>query len=554
MNDIIVDLFAGGGGASAAIERALGRSPDIAVNHDHAALAMHEANHPRTKHLCGDVWDVRPREVCGGRHVSLLWMSPDCTHHSKAKGGKPLSAKRRALAEVGVRWARTVRPDVIMLENVEEFQRWGPLGPCGRPIKSLASTTFRRWVSKLEKLGYAVEWRELRACDYGAPTSRKRLFLVARCDGNPIVWPTPTHGPGLDPYRTAAECIDWSIPCPSIFTRSRPLAEKTLARIARGIRRFVLDHADPFVIPLTHVGDHRVHSIREPPRTITGANRGELAFVSPTLIQTGYGERKGQAPRSLDLHQPLGTVVAGGAKHALVAAFLAKHYGGNNRSPGLDMREPTSTVTCVDHHSLVSAHISKLYGTSTGHDAREPLHTVTSGGCHLAEVCALLARFASDEQSQLSFDDVAPLPLGHVRIASERYAIVDIGMRMLQPRELFRAQGFPDSYIIDPVVDGKPLNKTAQIRMCGNSVSPPVAAALVRANVQRLAEAARSVTRACRWCQTHSRINQRGRCCRCGMSPDEPLSASEFVDALREFLDLETYRVMGGHSATQKKE
>lgn len=490
---ITVDLFAGGGGTSVAIEHALGRSPDVAVNHDPEAVAMHEANHPHTHHLCGDVWDVSPRKVCKGRPVGLLWLSPDCKHFSKAKGGKPREKKIRSLAWVAVRWAHDVRPSVIILENVEEFTTWGPLGPCGRPIKALASRTFQRWVGELERAGYRVEWRELRACDYGAPTSRKRLFLVARCDGEPIVWPTPTHGPGRIPFRTAAECIDWSIPCPSIFERSKPLAEKTLARIARGIRRFVLEAADPFVIPLTHAGDHRVHSIRDPLRTVTGANRGELAFVSPTLIQTGYGERPGQAPRSLDLHAPLGTVVAGGQKHALVAAFLAKHYGGNE-TPGSNLRDSMSTVTCRDHHALVTAHISKLYGTSTGHDVRDPLHTVTAGGGkgggHLAEVRALLERLAPESPVQLSLDTVAGLPPGHVLVGGERYVIADIGMRMLQPRELYRAQGFPDSYVIDPVVNGKRLSKTAQIRMCGNSVSPPPATALVAANVGDMLAAA----------------------------------------------------------------
>lgn len=494
---LVVDLFAGGGGASLAIEQALGRSPDVAVNHDPEAVAMHAANHPHTLHLCGDVWDVSPRKVCKGRPVGLLWLSPDCKHFSKAKGGKPREKKIRSLAWVAVRWAHDVRPSVIVLENVEEFTTWGPLGPCGRPIKALASRTFRRWVGELEAARYRVEWRELRACDYGAPTSRKRLFLVARRDGEPIVWPEPTHGPGRIPFRTAAECIDWSLPCPSIFERSKPLAEKTLARIARGIRRFVIESADPFVIPLTHNGDHRVHSIREPLRTVTGANRGELAFVSPTLIQTGYGERKGQAPRSLDLHAPLGTVVAGGAKHALVAAFLAKHYGGNE-GPGSDLRDSMSTVTCRDHHALVSAHISKLYGTSTGHDMREPLHTVTAGGGkgggHLAEVRAFLTRYNSGAVGQ-----TLELPLGAVTTArrfglvvvrGELYEIADIGMRMLQPRELFRAQGFPDSYVIDPIVNGKRLSKTAQIRMCGNSVCPPIARAIVAANVGSMLAAA----------------------------------------------------------------
>ena len=503
---IVVDLFAGGGGVSLAIRLALGRDPDIAVNHNREAIAMHRVNHPHALHVCGDVWDVSPRRACGGRAVALLWLSPDCRFYSKARGGKPRDKRNRALAWVAVRWAKDVRPDVIILENVEEFSGWGPLDGTGRPIKALAGHTFRRWVGELERAGYRVEWRELRACDYGAPTTRKRLFVIARCDGEPIVWPAPTHGPGLEPYRTAAQCIDWSIPCPSIFLSreegraigvKRPLADKTMARIARGIRRFVLDTADPFVIPVTHQDDERVHSIREPLRTVTGANRGELALVSPTLVQTGYGERPGQAPRSLDLHAPLGTVVAGGQKHALVAAFLAKHYGGKE-TPGGDVRDPMSTVTCRDHHALVAAHITKLYGTSTGHDAREPLHTITAGGGkgggHLAEVRAFLMRYNGDAVGhplQLSLGTVTTARrFGVVTMHGNEYVITDIGMRMLQPRELFRAQGFPDSYVIDPMVGGKRLSKTAQIRMCGNSVCPPLARAVVAANVEHLEAAA----------------------------------------------------------------
>jgi DNA (cytosine-5)-methyltransferase 1 len=502
MTPLIVDLFAGGGGASLAIETALGRSPDIAVNHDPEAVAMHAANHPATRHLCGDVWDVRPRQVCDGRPVELLWASPDCTFHSKARGGKPFrdpksAVGRRGLAWVVTRWARDVRPRVICLENVEEFEDWGPLGEDGRPDPARRGLTFRRWVGTLKAAGYAVEWRELRACDYGAPTSRKRLFLVARSDGLPIVWPLPTHGPGRIPYRTAAECIDWSIPCPSIFGRRKPLAEKTLRRIARGIRRFVLDAADPFIIPTTHGGDDRVHSIRDPLRTITSAHRGEHAIVAPTLVknmtnnvgqrtdaplstiltgnhhylvaptmvQTGYGEREGQAPRVLDLHKPLTTVVADGQKHALVSAFLAKHFGGHE-GPGSSLSLPFGTVTCRDHHAIVTASVqgdrrgevraflTKYYGTSDGQQAQLPLGTVTTRD-----------RF------------------GIVIVRGEAYEISDIGMRMLQPRELFRAQGFPDSYVIDP--PDSPLSKTAQVRMCGNSVSPPPAVAILKANLAR---------------------------------------------------------------------
>jgi DNA (cytosine-5)-methyltransferase 1 len=342
--------------------------------------------------------------------------------------------------------------------------------------------------------------RTLRACDYGAPTIRKRLFVIARCDGEPIVWPEPTHGPGRPtPYRIAAECIDWSIPCPSIFGRKKPLADKTLRRIARGIDRYVLGAAEPFLIPVTHAGDDRAHSIRQPMRTITGAHRGEHALVAPTLIQTSWGERAGQAPRALDLHRPLGTVVAGGVKHALVAAFLAKHFGGHEAT-GSRLSDPVSTVTAKDHHALVTSHLVKLYGSSkVGRPLTEPMPTVTAngrGGGHLAEVRAfLIAYYGTDNMSAVS----SPLPtatsrarFGLVTVQGVDYAIVDIGMRMLAPPELFLAQGFPPDYDIAPIVNGKPLSKTAQTDACGNAVCPPLAAALVAANMAQRAAKRRS--------------------------------------------------------------
>lgn len=394
---MIIDLFAGGGGASEGIRMALGRDPDVAINHDPEAVAMHTANHPGSVHYCGDVWDANPLQVTEGSPVELLWLSPDCTHFSKAKGAKPLSAKRRSLAGVAIEWARDVRPEVIALENVEEFTTWGPLGDDDRPIKERKGEDFRAWVEALRALGYSVDWRELRACDYGAPTSRKRLFVVARADGKPVRWPDATHGRGLRPYRTAAECIDWSLPVPSIFERTKPLAEKTLARIARGVDRFVLKVPRPFVVPTAHAGDFRVHSIDDPLRTITASRRGDHALVVPTLIQTGYGERPGQAPRS-----------------------------------------------------LVTAHLV---------------------GTHTREVSALLARFGFGPNL--------------VRINGTEYVIVDLGMRMLAPRELYRAQSFDDAYVIDPLVNGKPITKTASIRMCGNSAPPVLVAAVVGANVSR---------------------------------------------------------------------
>ena len=462
-NGIVVDSFAGLGGASFGIKLALGREPDIAINHDPEAIALHTQNHPTTKHYCESVWKVDPVTACAGRDVDLMWASPDCKHFSKAKGAKPVENRVRGLAWVVIRWAKTVAPRVIILENVEEFADWGPLQEDGLPDPKRKGHSFRRWLGHLKGLGYAVEFRELRACDYGAPTSRKRLFVIARRDGLPIVWPQPTHAspnaerdlfsPQLPPWRTAAECIDWSLPCPSIFERERPLADNTLARIAHGIQRYVINEAKPFVMPVTHHGPPRIHSLDEPMRTVTGAHRGEYVLVAPTLVQTGYGEREGQSPRSLNLHAPLGTAVAGGVKHALVAAFLARHYGG---VVGQSLRSPMSTVTTVDHHALVTAFLIKFYGNEVdGQRVTDPLGTVTTRD-----------RF------------------GLVVVDGVDYQITDIGMRMLSPRELARAQGFPDSFALDMTFEGKPLSKSAQTRMIGNSVCPPIAEALVRANVR----------------------------------------------------------------------
>jgi DNA (cytosine-5)-methyltransferase 1 len=440
--ELIIDNFAGGGGASTGIELALGRHVDIAINHDPEAVAMHALNHPQTAHHCESVWDIDPLAVTQGRPVGLAWFSPDCKHFSKAKGGKPRDKRIRGLAWVAVRWAALVRPRVVILENVEEFQTWGPLLDDGTPCPARRGNTFRDFVRQLQEIGYAVEWRELRACDYGAPTTRKRLFLIARCDGQPIVWPTPTHGaPGSvevkarirKPWRTAAECIDWKIPAPSIFSRARPLAEATLRRIARGVRRYVIEAAKPFVV-----------------QTADG-------LAVPTMIQAGYGEREGQAPRSLDLHKPIGTLV-GSQKHALITAFLTKHFGGNYTGAGAPLDEPMHTITATDHHALTMAFLTKYYGEgSQDQSLADPLHTIPT-----------VDRF------------------GLVTVAGHRYAISDIGMRMLEPHELYAAQGFPASYQFAPVINGKRLPKRAQVRMCGNSVSPPMAAALVRANVPEM--------------------------------------------------------------------
>lgn len=443
-DELIIDNFAGGGGASTGIEQALGRPVDIAINHDPLAISMHTVNHPQTKHYLDNVWQVDPREVTAGQPVGLAWFSPDCTHHSKARGGKPVSPRVRGLAWVVLKWAGLVRPRVVMLENVEEFEDWGPLTRSRRPCQKRKGMIFEKFVSQLQDLGYAVEWRQLRACDYGAPTIRKRLFLIARCDGQPIVWPEPTHGPGRKkPYRTAADIIDWSIPCPSIFTRKRPLAEKTLARIAKGIQRFVIEAEKPFILNLTHGG--RLEPIDEPLRTVTGANRGEKALVS---------------------------------------AFLAKHYGG---VVGHGLDQPIGTVTQKDHHSLVTSHLVKLRNNQFGQSALDPMPTITAGGGHVGEVRAFLLKYYGTNIGHPLSQPIQTITSKHrfglVTVHGQDYQIVGICMRMLKRHELFAAQGFPADYVIDRDADGKPITVTASVAKCGNAVCPPVVEAMIRANV-----------------------------------------------------------------------
>lgn len=744
-SELIIDNFAGGGGTSTGLEQAFGRPVDIAINHDPEALAMHAINHPHTKHLCESVWDVDPIKVTNNQPVGLVWLSPDCKHFSKAKGGKPVEKKIRGLAWVTLRWAAKCKPRVIMLENVEEFKTWGPLlideHGHAKPDPAKKGKTFDSFVRQLKGHGYDVDWRELRACDLDTPTIRKRFFLVARRDGIAIQWPAATNGAPdslgvkagkLQPYRTAAECIDWSLPCPSIFERKKPLAEATLRRIAKGIMRYVVNAADPFIVgqggpiysgkpvsanqpfgtlttenhrsvvvpsivPVTHQGSDRTESIEEPFRTITGAQRGEKALMAATLVQTGYGERKtgwrckhcstefdveptcgctacgheddliritGQAPRALDIEKPLGTVVGGAVKHAMVSAvltgvggragqsrprgvdeptatgtskadaalvtavlvdtahsdvsptgvkrwgeghkdiqvplgtisasgnaamvsaFLAKHYTG---VVGSNLEDPIGTVTAADHHSLVTAHVTKfragavgsalgeplhtvtaggkqarpgtgnamgivtahiqrdmgqsighaadaplgtttaggggksalvtsnlikLRGTSNAAGTDEPLGTVSAGGQHHAEVRAFLLKYYGTDQDPRLEEPLHTVTSKHrfglVTIHGQDYQIVDIGLRMLAPPELYRAQGFPSDYIIheipDPALlfaDGHqttqyplslpriPLTKSAQVRMCGNSVCPPMAKALIVANFSHEKQIAR---------------------------------------------------------------
>ena len=496
MNGLIVDLFAGGGGASTGLEAALGRDVDIAINHSETALAVHETNHPRTKHLVTGVWEVDPRVATQGKPVAVLWLSPDCTHFSVAKGKAKRSNGTRSLAWVALNWVRKLghrAPQVIFLENVREFLTWGPLYPedhpveklRGQPIPERKGETFAQWRGSLELLGYKVDWRVLDASEYGAPTKRKRLFLVARRDGQPIQWPAKTHGPGLLPLHTAAECIDWSIPCPSIFERKKPLAEKTLWRIAQGIRRFVLESASPFIVHVNHGGmTDRSESIDEPLSTVTASRRGH-ALVAPTLVQTGYGERPGQRPRFLNLHEPLGTLMAGGQKHALVSAFLAKHYGG---VVGQSAEAPIGTVTTVDHHSLVTTNLVKMRGDCIGSDAGEPLPTITASGMHLAEVRAFLtAYYGSAQDCGQSVRDpmrtvVTKDRLGLVTVEGVEHVITDIGMRMLEPHELLRAQfgRFAATYDLSAA-----KTKSAKVKLLGNSVCPEAAEAVVRANLSR---------------------------------------------------------------------
>lgn len=474
MREIIVDNFAGGGGASTGIEMATGRSVDIAINHDPEAIKMHKANHPSTEHYCESVWDVDPVKACKGRPVALAWFSPDCKHFSKAKGGKPKDKKIRGLAWVALRWAAMVRPRVIMLENVEEFKTWGPLNRSHRPIKTKQGKTFERFVNQLRNLGYDVEFNELIAADYGAPTKRKRFFMIARCDGKEIVWPEPTHAPAdsekvksgmCKPYVPAYECLDFSIPCPSIFDTSeeimkkygvravRPLADKTMNRIARGIQKFVIDNPEPFIVQIGQTGfsQDRSYSLHDPLTTIVSKN--EHCLIMPSLIQY-HSETAKDSVRGQELKEPIMTL-DGSNRYGLVTSFLSKFY---KTGIGQDLSEPLHTVTTsAGHFGEVRAFLIKYYGQGTGQDIEQPLDTVTAND-----------RF------------------GLVTIKGVDYKIVDIGLRMLEPRELYNAQGFPEDYIIDKDYDGKQYPRTEQVKRCGNAVPPPFGNALVKSNLPEL--------------------------------------------------------------------
>ena len=492
--EIVVDNFAGGGGASTGIEIAIGRSVDVAINHDPAAIAMHRANHPTSKHYTEDIWMVDPVEACEGHPVGLAWFSPDCKHFSKAKGGKPVSKHIRGLSWVILRWAMTVRPRVIMMENVEEIQTWGPLmkRKDGKtvPDPARAGETFKGFISMLTTgialdhpafheacdflkpdaqqamklamgLGYHVEHRELRACDYGAPTIRKRFFLIARCDGKPIVWPKATHGDpdslevaaGMKkPWKPVADVLDFSLPCPSIFATSdeimeeygiravRPLADATMRRIARGIQKFVIENPHPFIV-----------------------NADGEGKIAPSLIQ--YHDEQGGDARGQDVDDPLMTVDASN-RYGLVSTFISKYYGGENVASGAD--KPLPTVTAIDHNAVCAVAVTQFN--------------------HFGEVCAFLVKYDGNGDNAVPCDKPAPTVtakdrMGLVAVRGQDYQIVDIGLRMLTPRELFNAQGFPKDYIIDVDADGKPYPKSEQVARCGNAVCPPIPTALVRANL-----------------------------------------------------------------------
>ena len=654
-DEIVVDFFCGGGGAGTGLEIGLGRAVNVAKNHSPQAISMHTVNHPGAVHYTTDVFDGDPDTECGGKAVGWFHMSPDCTHHSQAAGGQPRKREIRNLSWIGLKWAGKKKPRVISLENVKQILQWGPLiakrcKSTGRVMKlggaiaepgevvpvhqqflvpdpKRRGQTWAVFVAELQRLGYAVEWRVIKACDFGAPTSRERLFMIARCDGQPIVWPEPTHVKhpvkGQQKWRTAAECIDWNIPSKSIFDRAKPLAPATLRRIAKGMKKFVIDAADPFIVPIanwsgesvqsahdplrtvtswprggsfamaspiiapaTHQGSDRINDPHAPLPTVTCANRGELTLISPVLVgaggptysgkpatadqpagtlmtqnhraiaaaalvQLGNGDKPGSAPRSADLAQPLGTIMASGGKYGIATAFMAQMNGGFNTTDAKSIEDPMTTVTNTgSQQQLVTANMVHLRGNCDARDTADPLHTISAGGTHHGLVTAFMERQFGASVGQ-GVDEPAPtitaggggksslvelqlspeveagalrvaaflisyygtenmsaadapaptittkdrLGLVTVTIKGTPYVIVDICLRMLQPAELYKAQGFPDDYIISHGADGKPFTKTQQVHMCGNSVSPPPMAALARANdpwraAERQAEAA----------------------------------------------------------------
>lgn len=565
--EMIIDNFAGGGGASTGIELATGRAVDAAINHDPDAILMHQTNHPQTRHYCESVWDVNPWEVTRGRPVGLAWFSPDCKHFSKAKGSKPVDRNIRGLAWIVLKWAGTVKPRVIILENVEEFQTWGPVRK-GKPVKSRRGETFRKWKEQLQALGYEIDHRELVAADYGAPTIRKRFFLIARCDGKPIIWPERTHAPKdseevksgkCKPWRGAAEIIDWTIPCPSIFDTTdeikekygiravRPLAVNTRKRIARGIEKFVLQNKEPFIVPIGY-GERkgqapRVHDIKEPVSTVVSSGKQYLCQpeLSPFIVQVNH---KGEQFRGQELKEPIPTITGkhgyglatpvmtaiavskaeqclampsliqyhteqservrgqgmdepimtldAANRYGLSVAYLAEYF--QNGRP-LDVKSPLHTSTTKDRECVVETFISKFYKTGIGQKPDEPLHTVTTSAGHFGIVTVKMNRSEMNLHHWNEVRELLNAYCGYAIAADEillldvngtLYFISDIGLRMLTPRELYAANGFPPDYIIDHDYTGKAYGKTKQVARCGNAVPPPFAEALVRANLPEM--------------------------------------------------------------------
>ena len=541
---LFVDNFAGGGGASTGIELATGYSVDIAINHDPEAIRMHKANHPNTKHYCENVWAVDPVKACGGHPVALAWFSPDCKHFSKAKGGKPKDKNIRGLAWVACRWAGLVRPNVIMLENVEEFKTWGPLNRRHHPIKSKQGKTFEKFVQQLTNLGYEVQFRELVAADYGAPTMRKRFFMIARCDGKPIVWPEPTHGPAdsekvkaglLKPYVGAYTQIDFNRPCPSIFDTSeeikekygiravRPLAPKTMERIAKGMKKFVLDNPEPFIIQCNHGGEHRPNDIREPMPTITGKHGygiveptlapymgtnttnhpggnckdpihtittgNQQCFISPALIQY-HSETTQKGVRGQTIKAPILTV-DGSNRYGLVQSFLKQCTDEKKK----EIPTAKDSLKTDSDDLLQSSCLIQMNNHCDGKNIKDPIPTITAGDGHFGEVRAFLIKYYGQGTGQSVKDPLDTVTsrdrFGLVTIKGVDYQIVDIGLRMLEPRELYGCQGFPDDYIIDHDYTGKTYPRSEQVRRCGNAVCPPIPAALVKANLPEMCVAKR---------------------------------------------------------------
>lgn len=534
-DEIIVDNFAGGGGASTGIELATGRPVNIAINHDPDAILMHKTNHPYTEHYQASVWDINPEEVCRGRKVGLAWFSPDCKHFSKAKGGKPVDKKIRGLAWIVLRWAAKVRPRVIMLENVEEFQTWGPVRK-GKPVKSKVGQTFNQFIEQLKALDYDVEYRELKACDYGAPTIRKRFFLIARCDGNPIVWPEATHAPAdspevttgkKKPYKSAAECIDFSLPCPSIFERAKPLVPNTQRRIARGLDKFVIREAKPYLV---HIGNGerngqlpRIYDIDKPLNTVVSSckqylvlpyleqinhsgkeTRGQkldkqvptitskhgFAYIAPSLIQY-HSETAKSEVRGQKINKPIMTI-DGSGRYGLQIPFLTQYYSGADHAN--TVTNPLQTVTVKPRHFLNDCFLTVLRNHMDSKSINEPLNTITARAMHFSFVKVYVKQYSEDvwlgywQKIRAMLNEYTDWNLNDneiivFNVGGTEYFIYDIGMRMLQPKELYAAQGFPKDYVIEKDYLGNTYPKSKQVARCGNAVPPPFATALVRANL-----------------------------------------------------------------------